>query len=160
MAIKTNEYTPSSELLLERMQALYDAMCVLDLTRDIMTQVKYPAADTAILSERCMVYNRALITFVRSAVCDEDQPLVRAFLQPEAIRMALSSPKDLAETVFLSHQHHWKKVTLIPLSFEGGQVSQVLFLLHDCSFVRSQVEVLRRENTRLREVSDIIVLLY
>ena len=154
MAVKTNEYTPSSELLLERMQALYDAMCVLDLTRDIMTQVKYPAANTAILSERCMVYSRALITFVRSAVCDEDQPLVQAFLQPEAIRMALSSPKDLAETVFLSRQHHWKKVTLIPLSFEGGQVSQVLFLLHDCSFVRSQVEVLRRENTRLREVSE------
>ena len=65
MAIKTNEYTPSSELLLERMQALYDAMCVLDLTRDIMTQVKYPAANTAILSERWMVYSRALITFVR-----------------------------------------------------------------------------------------------
>ena len=80
--------------------------------------------------------------------------MVLSFLQPGAIRAALASPEDLAETVFLSRQRHWKKITLLPLTFENGQVSQALFLLHDCSFVRSQVEVLRRENSRLREVSQ------
>lgn len=154
VAAELSEYAFSPELLLERMQALYDAMCVLDLAHDRMTQVKYPAADTAFLSERCMVYSDALSAVVRSAVCEGDQPLVLSFLQPDAIRTALSAPGDVSEMTFLSSQHRWKKITLVPLSFEDGQASQVLYLLHDCSFVRSQVEVLRRENTRLREVSE------
>ena len=152
MAAEPSDFTPSSELLFERMQALYDAIYVLDLSRDRLIPVK--SADAAVPSERRMAYSSMLSSVVCSAVCDEDRPMVLSFLQPDAIRAALSSPESLSEMVFLSCRHHWKKITLLPLSFKGGQVSQALYLLHDCSFVRSQVEVLRRENTRLREVSE------
>lgn len=152
MAAEPSDFTPSSELLFERMQALYDAIYVLDLSRDRLIPVK--SADAAVPSERRMAYSSVLSSVVCSAVCDEDRPMVLSFLQPDAIRAALSSPESLSEMAFLSCRHHWKKITLLPLSFEGGQVSQALYLLHDCSFVRSQVEVLRRENTHLREVCE------
>lgn len=152
MVAEPSVFTPSSELLFERMQALYDAIYVFDLAHDRLIPVK--SADTAAPGERRMAYSSALSSVVCSAVCDEDRPLVLSFLQPDAIRAALSAPESLSEMAFLSRHHHWKKITLLPLSFEGGQVSQALYLLHDCSLVRSQVEVLRRENTRLREVSE------
>ena len=153
MPADTPSPVPAPGLLLERMQTLYDAVCVIDLPRDTTVQVKAPAEGAAFSGQR-MAYSEALPASVRSVVCEEDGPMVLAFLQPEAIRAALPLPESRGEMAFFFFCRHWKKITLLPLSFEGGQVSQALCLVHDCSFVRSQVEVLRRENSRLREVSE------
>ena len=89
MAAKLPEYAPTSELLLTRMQALYDVMSVIDLTHDILIQIKSPAEDAATFGEQHTARSSTLSTIVRASVCDEDQPLVLTFLQPDAIRAAL-----------------------------------------------------------------------
>lgn len=154
MAAELSDCALTPGLLFERMQALYDEICVIDLPRDRMTQVKLPAGDAQASGMPCMAYSSALPAIVCSAVCDEDQPMVLAFFQPDAIRAALPAPQSVSEMAFLTRRQRWKKVTLLPLSFEGGLVSQVLCLLYDCSLLRSQVETLRRENIRLREASE------
>lgn len=154
MAAELSDLALAPGLLFERMQALYDVICVIDLLRDRMAQVKYPQTDAEPPCRRSMAYTGALPVIVSTAVCDEDQPMVSAFLQPDAIRAALPSPQSLSKMAFLTRHQRWKKITLLPLSFEAGQASQVLCLVDDCSLVHSQVETLRRENLRLREASE------
>lgn len=154
MAAELSDLALAPGLLFERMQALYDVICVIDLPRDRMTQVKYPPVDAEAPYKRSMAYTGMLPLIVSTAVCDEDQPMVSTFLQPDAIRAALPAPQSLCEMAFLTCRRLWKKITLLPLSFEAGQLSQVLCLIDDCSLVHSQVETLRRENLRLREASE------
>lgn len=142
------------ELLLDRLQMLYDVISVIDFTRDIMIQIKDTEIGVPEFALPQVPYSKLLSVGVGATVCPEDQQKVLEFLKPDAIRKALTSPDGQCEMVFLSHQKQWKKINLLPLTFKDGKVEKVLYLHHDCSVVRSQNEVLRRENSRLLEVSE------
>lgn len=142
------------ELLLDRMQLLYDVISMLDLSRDVMIQIKAIDIGVPEFQQPQVPYSSLLDIGVSATVCPEDQQKVIGFLRPESIRKALTSDDGQCEMVFRSHQKQWKKITLLPLSFKDGQVEKVLYLHHDCSVVRSENELLRRENSRLLEVSE------
>ena len=79
------------ELLLDRLQMLYDVISVIDFTRDIMIQIKDTEIGVPEFALSQVPYSKLLSVGVGATVCPEDQQKVLEFLKPDAIRKALTS---------------------------------------------------------------------
>lgn len=140
--------------ILDKIAGLYDAVCLLDLDRDTLFQLKYPASSVPSLREREIPFSTLLPSIVDALVSPNDQSNVREFLDPEHLRTAFKGINDRQEFAFLSRHDHWKKSVLLPLDYEDGVTHRVLYMHSDHSFSHERYMSIMRECGRLRQLSE------
>lgn len=148
------EVSVETSELLARLMKMYDAVCLLDLERDTIFQLKYPATSVGPLSEREIPFRSSLPAVAEAIVCPDDRATVLGFLDPEHIRTAFHSIDDRLECTFLSLHDHWKQIILMPLDFDQGVTRRVIYLHIDRTPFHIQYERLSRESARLRHLCE------
>lgn len=137
-----------------KLSGLYDAICLIDLDRDTLFQLKYPASSVAPLQDREMIYSASLPAILDALVRPDDRECVRKFLQPERLRTAFGGIDDRQECAFFSRHDHWKKSILLPLDYEDGITRRVLYMHNDHSFSQRRYQSIIKECSRLRQLSE------
>ncbi len=140
--------------ILDKIAGLYDAICLLDLDRDTLFQLKYPASLAAPLREREVPFKALLPAIVDALVSPGDQANVHELLNPERLRTAFSGINDRQECAFLSRHDHWKKSVLLPLDYENGVTHRILYMHSDHSFSHERYMSIMKECSRLRQLSE------
>lgn len=135
-------------LLLERIETQYNAMCLFCVSEDSIVQLKFPVSDIESLGRQSLCWSESLRPVISAIVRPEDQAAVYAFLQPERVRRALTSPNAQEDILFLSQHNHWKKIILLPLTMKDGHADQVLFLLSDQTLHLARLQALREMSER------------
>lgn len=140
--------------LWDKLMKMYDVVCLLDLERDTLFQLKYPSTFINPLREREVSFSQSLPAVVEALVCADDQSTVLSFLAPERIRTAFGSINDQLECTFLSRHDHWKQIILMPFDCEQGVTRHVLYLHVDRTPFHIQYERLSQESMRLRQLCE------
>lgn len=140
--------------ILNKIEELFDAICLIDLDRDTLFQLKYPASTAALLREREVPYSSLVPVIVDNLVSPNDRSSVREFLNPERLRTAFKGINDRQECSFLSLNEHWKKSVLLPLDYENGVTHRVLYVHSDHSISHKRYMSIMKECVRLRQLSE------
>ncbi|MBR2943258.1 MAG: GGDEF domain-containing protein [Clostridia bacterium] len=133
----------------DKLHVHYDAICLFCVSRDSISQLKYPVEgnETLAISQQ-LRWSKSLRPVVHDLVSPEDHLAVYEFLLPHSMQSALPAPDSQAEIAFRSPNEHWKKLVIQPITFKDGKADEILYLLTDQTKLFNQFEELKALSER------------